>query len=203
MSDQNRIAGRDAGGGLILITGGVRSGKTSLAERLAEGAGSKVTYIATMEPLDDEVRERIRAHKAHRPPHWTTVEEPLAVPEAIAAHGSESDAIVVDCLGLWVSNILLRQSDETPYSERCEEIVSKVRVLAETACGTRARVIVVSNEVGAGLVPESLLGRLFRDAMGWSNQVLAAKASRVFLTVAGIPLDIKALASTLGEEAHR
>ncbi|MEX0975448.1 MAG: bifunctional adenosylcobinamide kinase/adenosylcobinamide-phosphate guanylyltransferase [Bacillota bacterium] len=178
---------------MILITGGVRSGKSRLAERLARESGDKVTYIATMEPLDEEVRERIRAHRERRPPHWVTVEEPLAVPEAVAEHGRTSDAVIVDCLGLLVSNILLRQTEEMPYTLRCDEVLDRVRGLAEVAAQVSARVIVVSNEVGAGVVPESLLGRIFRDAMGWSNQILAEAARHVFLTVAGIPVDIKAL----------
>lgn len=178
---------------IILVTGGVRSGKSRLAERLASESGDKVTYIATMEPLDDEVRDRIRAHRDRRPPHWVTIEEPLAVAEAVAEHGRASDAVIVDCLGLMVSNILMRQSEEMPYARRCDEVLDRVRRLAEVATQVSARVIVVSNEVGAGVVPESLLGRIFRDAMGWSNQILAEAARHVFLTVAGIPVDIKAL----------
>jgi len=180
-------------GGLILITGGVRSGKSRLAERLAGERGDRVTYIATMEALDDEVRERIRVHRNRRPPHWVTVEAPCAVAEAIAERGPTSDAIVVDCLGLLVSNILLRQPAEMPYAERCAEVLERVRQIAEVAAKVPATVIVVSNEVGWGVVPESLLGRLFRDAMGWCNQILAASAGRVFLTVAGIPVDLRAL----------
>ena len=190
-----RNSKKPTAGRLTLVTGGVRSGKSSLAERLAKEAGERVTYIATMEPLDDEVRERIRAHRERRPIHWVTVEEPIAVPEAIAEHGASSDAVIVDCLGLFVTNILLRQGEDAPYTKRCDEVLDRVRALAAAASGSVARVIVVSNEVGSGLVPESLLGRVFRDAMGWSNQILAEAACQVLLTVAGIPLDVKALAA--------
>ncbi len=186
-------------GDLTLITGGVRSGKSRLAERLAGESGDRVTYIATMEPLDHEVRDRIRAHRQRRPPHWTTVEEPLDVAQALAEHGPASDAVIVDCLGLLVSNILVRQRDDMPYEARCKEALEVVRQLAGAAARSPARVIVVSNEVGAGVVPDNLLGRLFRDVMGWSNQVLADAARRVFLMVAGIPVDVKALRLRLEE----
>lgn len=186
-------------GSMILITGGVRSGKSRLAERLAMERGEKVTYVATMEPLDDEVTERIRVHRQRRPSNWVTVEEPLAVAEAVSLAGQASDAVIVDCLGLLVTNILLRQAEDAPYGQRCDEVLHNVRDLAEAAVAATARVIIVSNEVGSGLVPDNLLGRIFRDAMGWSNEILAEAASQVFLMVAGIPVDVKALACRIFE----
>lgn len=180
-------------GGLVLITGGVRSGKSRLAERLAADAGGSVTYIATAEALDGEMKARIAVHRSVRPAHWTTVEEPLAVPEAVAARGTTGDAVIVDCLGMFVTNILMSQAPETAYRERCDQVLERVRRLAEAATRAPARVIVVSNEVGWGLVPDNVLGRVFRDVMGWANQILAEAAAQVFLTVAGIPVDVKAL----------
>jgi adenosylcobinamide kinase/adenosylcobinamide-phosphate guanylyltransferase len=184
-------------GSLILITGGARSGKSRLAERLAANAGSRVTCVATCEPLDEEMRERIQAHRERRPRHWVTVEEPLAADEAILRHGPHSDAVIVDCLGLLVSNILLRQAPDAAYGQRCEEALECVRRLVQAASLVPARVLVVSNEVGSGLVPDNVLGRIFRDTLGWANQIVAEAAQHVFLTVAGIPVDIKAL-----EERH-
>lgn len=180
-------------GELILVTGGVRSGKSRLAERLASAAGDRVTYIATAEALDDEMKGRIEVHRSRRPSHWVTVEEPLMVPEVLAKRGAVSDAVIVDCLGMFVTNILMGQTEETPYDERCREVLERVRMLVLAATEVPARVIVVSNEVGWGLVPDNLLGRLFRDVVGWANQILADAAGRVFLTVSGIPLDVKAL----------
>lgn len=189
-------------GGLILVTGAVRSGKSRLAERLAKDNGERVTYVATAEALDEEMRDRIRAHRERRPAGWVTVEEPTDVAEAILKHGSTSDAVIVDCMGVFVTNILVRQPPEMPYEERCEEVLERIRRMVGAAGQVPARVIVVSNEVGWGLVPDNVLGRIFRDAMGWANQIVAEVASHVFLTVAGIPLDLKALnaARSQGEE---
>ncbi len=184
-------------GSLTLITGGARSGKSTLAERLAARAGNRVTYVATCEPLDDEMRQRIRAHRERRPRHWVTLEEPLAVDQAVLLHGPSSDAVIVDCLGLWVTNILLRQPPDAEYRERCEEVLRSAANLVQAAGQVSSEILVVSNEVGSGLVPENVLGRIFRDSLGWANQVVAAAAQRVYLTVAGIPLEVKALGTRL------
>jgi adenosylcobinamide kinase/adenosylcobinamide-phosphate guanylyltransferase len=192
--------GEGVPGCLTLITGGARSGKSALAERLAARAGNRITYVATCEPLDDEMRERVRAHRERRPRHWVTVEEPLAVDQAVLLHGRTSDAVIVDCLGLWVTNILLRQRPDAEYRGRCDEVLQHVVNLVDAAARVTGDVLVVSNEVGSGLVPDNLLGRIFRDSLGWANQTVAVAAQRVYLTVAGIPVDVKALGMRLHDK---
>jgi len=180
-------------GSFVLVTGGARSGKSRLAEDLAARAGTRVTYVATSEPLDDEMKERIETHRKRRSHDWTTVEEPLAVAEAVLEQGRASDAVIVDCVGIWVSNLLLRQPSGMPYAERCRDVLDRAHSLIDAAKQVPATVILVSNEVGSGVVPDYVLGRVFRDALGWSNQAIADAADHVFLTVAGIPVDVKAL----------
>jgi adenosylcobinamide kinase / adenosylcobinamide-phosphate guanylyltransferase len=186
-------------GELILITGGVRSGKSRFAEQLArEIGGDRVSYVATAEAGDDEMRDRIAAHRADRPGSWATFENPRDVDRAIveASSGLEPPrAILVDCLTMLVSNLLL-DSDEATAAARVDRQVAAIR----TAClRSAATVIVVTNEVGWGVVPPTSLGRRYRDLLGTANQALASGASRVYVLIAGIAVDCKALAaSTIG-----
>jgi adenosylcobinamide kinase/adenosylcobinamide-phosphate guanylyltransferase len=172
-------------GTVTLITGGARSGKSAHALALAEaGPGARRFFIATAEPLDDEMRERIAHHRARRPAEFTTVEEPLALAAALAALDGRADAVVVDCLTLWISNLMLAgRGDET--------VLAEARALAAALAGARFESIVVSGEVGAGIVPENAAARRFRDLLGWANQAVAQIAGRVVLMVAGCPLRIK------------
>jgi adenosylcobinamide kinase/adenosylcobinamide-phosphate guanylyltransferase len=172
---------------LTLITGGTRSGKSTFAQSLCKG-GASVLYIATASASDDEMRERIARHRSSRPVCWRTVEEPLAVPDVVRAHASGSDFILIDCLTLWLSNLLFewRDSDAATVERRaCEQ----ARELTEAS--TQSRVIAVTNEVGSGIVPESRVARQFRDIQGLINQQIARAADAVYLLACGIPMQIK------------
>ena len=176
-------------GELILLLGGARAGKSAAAERLAQ-AGRRVLFIATAEALDEEMRRRIAAHRARRPSGWGTLEEPLDPVAAAAPILARYDTVVLDCLTLWVSNLLLRQAD---YSGAETAIQDASRGLLELIESTSATWIVISNEVGLGVVPPSPLGRAYRDALGRVNQLFAARAAKVYLMVAGLALELKEL----------
>jgi adenosyl cobinamide kinase/adenosyl cobinamide phosphate guanylyltransferase len=170
------------------LLGGARSGKSSLAVRLASDRGGPVVVIATAEGRDDEMTERIRAHRASRPVSWTTVEAPLAVLEAVGAVPDDA-CLVLDCLTLWVSNTMEAGWSADGLEEEAERIAS---ALAERP----GPGVVVSNEVGLGVVPANPLARAYRDALGRVNAAFAAVASSSFLVVAGrgLPLDRVTLA---------
>lgn len=168
-----------------LVTGGCRSGKSRHAQNLAEAVpGGRRCYIATCVPLDEEMERRVARHQADRGPEWRTVEEPIAVARAIDAHSVEADVILVDCLTLWISNLMGAGKD-------MDAVVAAARELAETVRRSACPVILVTNEVGAGIVPENALARAYRDTAGLVNQTLAAACDRVVWTVAGIPVQIK------------
>jgi adenosylcobinamide kinase/adenosylcobinamide-phosphate guanylyltransferase len=196
---------------LTLILGGARSGKSDLAERLATASGRPVLFVATMEPGDDETRARIAAHRAQRPSTWRTVEEPLDVLAALRTHAAAGDFIIVDCATLWVSNLLLAQAsdidDIPPEAARAmiDDVDVRARELVEWCMSLNGQVMVVSNEVGAGIVPSYPVGRVFRDALGAVNRTVAERADRVYYLVAGLALELKALgAATLNtfSETH-
>jgi adenosylcobinamide kinase/adenosylcobinamide-phosphate guanylyltransferase len=182
-------------GNLTLVLGGARSGKSRYAQEIAEkeATGGTVLYIATGEPIDEEMEARIARHKQDRPAHWQTIEEPLAVGN-ILRHESEARVILIDCLTLFVTNHLLGQGDrahcetESPNEPGAQAAVVD---LIESAKACMANVIIVSNEVGMGLVPATPLGRVFRDVAGRANQLVAAAADRVVFMVAGLPMTIK------------
>jgi adenosylcobinamide kinase/adenosylcobinamide-phosphate guanylyltransferase len=179
-------------GELMFVTGGARSGKSSYAERLAAGTGRPVTYLATLEPLDEEMRERIARHREQRPDAWQTVEAPRALAEAVEG-APDGVALLIDCLSLWVSNRLLTLGEE-PAAAEIGALEGKLdaeidRVIA--SAGERAGpTIVVSNEVGSGVVPPSVLGRVYRDLLGRSNQRVSQAAERAWLLVAGRALEL-------------
>ena len=179
--------------GLILITGGARSGKSGFAERLAM-LGNRVLFVATAEALDDDMACRIAAHRAGRPSAWDTLEEPRAVPQAIlrqtAASTTPYDTIIVDCLTIWVSNLLLLHEGSADAEARILEAAGQ---LLDVHQSSDARWIVVTNEVGLGVVPTSSLGRMYRDALGRVNALVASRADKVYLMAAGLALDLKAL----------
>ena len=165
---------------IILITGGARSGKSARAESRAHGFAGPPFYIATAEALDAEMRERIAQHRARRGNGWIEREAPLALAEALEATDGDG-ARLVDCLTLWLSNLLHAERDWSQEATR----------LAATLARQSSPVILVSNEVGLGIVPDNALARLFRDAAGRLNQLIAQAADEVEFVVAGLPMRLK------------
>ena len=192
---------------LILILGGARSGKSALADRLARSLGRPVAFIATATADDDEMRERIARHRASRPKDWHTLEEPLDLARAVRQAAELADVVLVDCVTLWLGNVLLQASGQHTQNEQGEEALHTTsrlfdeRALKEIEAllavvkllGLNKTLIVVTNEVGVGIVPTYPLGRLYRDTLGYVNQRLAQAADRVYLMVAGMAVDIKRL----------
>ncbi len=176
---------------LTLILGGARSGKSAYALAQTETAAGPVLFVATAEPLDEEMRERIARHRAERPPAWRTLEAPRNAGEAIRGAAQGAGVIVVDCLTLLISNALLSIGDSV--DERSAEAATEREVEGILAASKEsdAAWIVVSNEVGLGVVPPTPLGRAFRDALGRANQRVAAAADHVVLLVAGIAMRVK------------
>ncbi|MGC9369622.1 MAG: bifunctional adenosylcobinamide kinase/adenosylcobinamide-phosphate guanylyltransferase [Paracoccaceae bacterium] len=164
----------------ILVTGGARSGKSALAEGLVLSMGPHPVYIATAEALDEEMAARIAAHQARRGPGWTTHAEPLKLVQALRETDGGAPRLV-DCLTLWLSNLLHAGRDWR----------AEAQALAGAIAEQAAPVVFVSNEVGAGIVPENALARRFRDAAGHLNQTVAAACDEVYLSVAGYPLKVK------------
>ena len=166
---------------VTLVLGGARSGKSRYAEGLIEAAAAQGTYCATAEPGDAEMAARIAAHRARRGPFWHTVEVPLELPSTIASDAAADRPLLVDCLTLWLSNLLL--------ADKCVE--AETRSLCATLREAAGPVVLVANEVGLGLVPETPLGRRFRDEAGRLNQQVALFADRVVFVAAGLPLVLK------------
>jgi adenosylcobinamide kinase / adenosylcobinamide-phosphate guanylyltransferase len=168
---------------VTLVLGGVRSGKSSYALSLARTA-SRVTFLATAEHRDDEeMRRKIERHRGERPAHWKTIEEPLELAAAVEA--ADCDLLVIDCLTLYAGKLLDAYGDNAAKTE--ENIAGLCRALKNPPCS----VVLVSNEVGSGVVPSSALGRRYRDLLGEINQQVAAIADRVVLMIAGLPLALK------------
>lgn len=161
---------------ITLILGGARSGKSNFAQKLAEGR--KVLFVATAEALDDEMRERIEEHKKQRPSSWRTLEAPNKLGKKIAESTGDSEVVIIDCMTMLVSNTL---SDVKKEIEELIDCMKKVN----------ADFIIISNEVGLGIVPENKLSRIYRDALGWVNKRLAEFADEVYFMIAGIPVKIK------------
>jgi adenosylcobinamide kinase/adenosylcobinamide-phosphate guanylyltransferase len=166
-----------------LIIGGVRSGKSRLAERLAEESGLSVTYIATATAGDAEMQVRIATHRAHRNPSWKVIEEPIALAQALRTAASMNHCIVVDCLTLWLTNLLC--ADDSRQMDR--EYAALIEVLPSLS----GRIIFVTNETGMGVIPMAELARRFCDEAGRLHQAIAEQCDRVILTVAGLPHVLK------------
>jgi adenosylcobinamide kinase / adenosylcobinamide-phosphate guanylyltransferase len=176
---------------LTLILGGARSGKSMHAQQLAwEYGGDDVLFVATAQALDDEMRTRIESHRADRPAAWRTLEVPCHAGEAIA-HAETSAVVVVDCLTLLVSNAVLALSESASVAEAEAAALAEVEELIAAYHRGTASWIVISNEVGWGIVPPYPVGRSYRDALGRANQRLAAEADQVVLMVAGIPMEVR------------
>lgn len=166
-----------------LILGGARSGKSRLAEGLARDSGLAVTYIATSQPLDGEMSERIAHHRARRPSGWGLVEEPVHLASTLREHAHAERCILVDCLTLWLTNLLMLDDPARLGEER--------DALLECLEDLPGRLLLVSNETGLGVVPMGELTRRYVDEAGWLHQALAERADRVIFTVAGLPMILK------------
>jgi adenosylcobinamide kinase/adenosylcobinamide-phosphate guanylyltransferase len=169
----------------VFVIGGCRSGKSSHALDLAEKtAGNRRAFIATCVPHDEEMKMRVERHKQERNPGWETLETPIHIADAIDALGSKYDVILVDCLTLWISNLLFDNNE-------LNEVSASIQRLTQSINTAQCPVILVSNEVGTGIVPENRVARFFRDAVGLANQHVAKTCDKVIWMVAGIPVTIK------------
>ncbi|KAF0865343.1 bifunctional adenosylcobinamide kinase/adenosylcobinamide-phosphate guanylyltransferase [Pseudomonas sp. LD120] len=171
---------------LQLILGGARSGKSRLAEKLAIDSALAVTYIATSQPLDGEMNQRIAHHRERRPAQWGLIEEPLELARVLQQAADVERCLLVDCLTLWLTNLLMLEDDERLVAER--------DALLQCVATLPGEIIFVSNETGMGVVPLGELTRRYVDEAGWLHQALAERCQRVVLTVAGLPLILKGTA---------
>ncbi len=187
---------------VTLILGGARSGKSTWAERLAARSGRSVIYLATATAGDDEMAGRIAAHRRARPASWRTVEAPDQLARALRAHARSGEVVLVDCLTLWVSNAILGRTADGAQAEAVTadewalieaDLVTATKDFLDTARALDSSLILVSNEVGMGLVPPFPLGRRFRDSLGRINQLVASQADSVVLMIAGLPVDVRQL----------
>ncbi|UCD35616.1 MAG: bifunctional adenosylcobinamide kinase/adenosylcobinamide-phosphate guanylyltransferase [Nitrospiraceae bacterium] len=182
---------------IIFVTGGSRSGKSSFVIREATRCSGRKAFIATAEALDEEMRDRIRNHRLQRGDEWETCEEPVNLAATLSRLRDSHDVIVIDCLTIWLSNLLVREQLHDADRQTTEESMTAfIEALTELKDGPRPtsggrRLYMVSNEVGMGIVPENRLARQFRDLAGTLNQKAAAAADQVYLVTAGIPVAIK------------
>ena len=171
------------GNQLVLVGGGVRSGKSAVALARARALGPRRAFIATAQPFDDEMRSRIALHRSERGADFRTIEEPIALAQAVAGL-EDVDAVVIDCVTIWLSNLLLRDMPLAQILERVDELV-------EVLGRRRFHAIVVTNEVGMGVVPETPLGRAFRDVVGLAHQRLARQSDEIDVAILGTVLRLK------------
>ncbi|ERJ95980.1 bifunctional adenosylcobinamide kinase/adenosylcobinamide-phosphate guanylyltransferase [Selenomonas sp. oral taxon 892] len=189
-------------GKIVLVTGGVRSGKSAFAERYtaycAAQTGTKVAYIATAQVYDEEMRQRVDLHQSRRPADWSTYEAPFHTEDAIRAAGAAHGVILFDCITMFLSNDMLQYPEEEQERDSFVLHVEKrIGALISAAQEISATTIFVTNEVGAGIVPEHRLGRLYRDMAGLANQQIACSAAEVYLVTCGIPVNIKKIAEVI------
>ena len=171
--------------GIVFVTGGARSGKTGhaleIVEELSRKTGAAKIYLATAQAWDDEMKDRIQRHKLERGPDWSTLEEPMELVRTIREHSRKDTILLVDCLTLWLTNILLADAD----------IDAERKALVAALGEAKGPIVLVSNEVGLGIVPENKLARRFRDEAGWLNQAVAKRAEKAVLIASGLPLVLK------------
>ena len=175
----------------VFVLGGARGGKSQFAQDLAHRLSKRVLFVATGQASDDEMQERIENHKKSRPDTWRTLEVSTDLGEAIKSNLGNSDVIIVDCITMLLANLLGNGED---FEKREKDVVEEVNRLIECIDELQATFIIVSNEVGLGIVPENKLARYYRDFLGKANQLLAQRADEVYLLVAGLPVEIKRLA---------
>jgi adenosylcobinamide kinase/adenosylcobinamide-phosphate guanylyltransferase len=169
---------------IYFITGGARSGKSTFAEKLASGISGKRAYVATAQALDAEMAARIEDHRKNRGNSWDTYEEPLAIAELVRKLNGRYDLVLLDCLTLWLSNVMARVEEDSAVVSRSEELAAALK-------GFNGSCIIVSNEVGLGIVPDNPLARRFRDLAGVINQRMALAADEAYFLASGIPVRIK------------
>jgi adenosylcobinamide kinase/adenosylcobinamide-phosphate guanylyltransferase len=174
--------------GITLLLGGARSGKSHYAQQLAMELGGKVLFVATGEALDEEMKARIEEHKKARPKNWRTLEIPTGIGKGIEKQIGDAQVVIMDCLTLLISNLL---HDEPDYPEAEKKVIAEINELIAVMDRLDASFVIVSNEVGMGLVPETKLGRIYRDLLGKANQLLAQHATEVYLMVACLPVQVK------------
>jgi len=169
---------------LIYITGGARSGKSRYAQELAQRLAQRVVFVATAFPSDDDIKERIKRHRRERPKHWRTLENPMDLSSVYSKMDRRTELLLIDCLTLYVSGCLMQGETES-------KIAARVEKFCRAAAASSKTTILVSNEVGSGLVPTTDLGLRFRDYLGRANQIAARYADEVILMVSGIPVPLK------------
>lgn len=182
-------------GELILVIGGARSGKSAFAEKWARARGNAVLFVATAEAYDEEMAERIAKHRAQRPAQWQTLEAPRGVAHALHSIAAPPKTIVLDCLTLWTSNELLAAAENARMN-----LERELDAIMEWQRAKNVDLLIVSNEVGLGIVPDNALARAYRDLLGSLNQRLAQAADKVYWMVAGLPIEIKRLALAFDQE---
>jgi len=177
---------------VIFVLGGARSGKSGFAEGIAKKY-QEVVYIATAEAGDEEMRKRINAHRERRPAHWETIESPYNINEAVAGLNGKANIVIIDCITLYITNLLLKYGDvDESAKDRGEaKILNEIETLCRICKEVSPDIIIVSNETGLGIVPENVLSRLFLDVAGRTNQLIANHADEVYFMVAGIAQRIK------------
>lgn len=181
---------------IFFVTGGARSGKSAHAEKLAASIGAPVIYVATMQPTDEELHARITRHRERRPAAWTTIEEPIDLERRLASCDGEA-TLLLDCLSLWVSNLLWRSVPDaeaattSDWEAALQYCLTAAAGLLSAAITRTGALVVVTNEVGLGVVPDNPLSRYYRDALGKTNQVFAGSAEEAFLLVSGIPVRLR------------
>ena len=178
-------------GHITLILGGARSGKSSYAQTLAQATGKSVTFVATAQALDEEMDRRIQKHRLERPASWETLEIPLDV--ASHVRKVKSELMILDCVTLLVSNLLMQfvQDDRVDEAPFAESVQTEIHALMNSIHNQEQHWLIISNEIGLGLVPPYQMGRVYRDWLGWANQRLAREADKVIFMVAGIPMVVK------------
>lgn len=185
---------------ITFVFGGARSGKSAFAEEIAKKY-NHVIYIATAEIKDDEMRERIKSHRARRPPSWKTIESPYNLDKTVSNIEKEGSLLLIDCITLYVSNILLKTEvlsnnqfvnmNGEVVTGKQAQILAEIKKLSKACRKSPADAIIISNEVGFGIVPDNAVSRMYRDIMGCANQILADEADEVFFVIAGIVQRVK------------
>ncbi|MCR5177249.1 MAG: bifunctional adenosylcobinamide kinase/adenosylcobinamide-phosphate guanylyltransferase [Anaerovibrio sp.] len=184
-------------GKIILVTGGARSGKSSFAERYVAKYGKKIGYIATSQVSDVEMEYRVKLHRERRPKEWKTFEKPFNAYEVIEKQGKSYDMFLFDCMTIYISNILSTVNDIDDFDANYRLVTDNIQQLIKAITASDATVVIVTNEVGSGIVPNSRLAREYRDLSGLTNQMLAQAAEKVYMVISGIPVDIKKISENI------